>query len=41
VRRGAAHWLDGDPDVAFTAEPLRDLDTVSARVRELMGMPGR
>jgi mitochondrial fission protein ELM1 len=41
VRRGAARWLDAEADVAFTAEPLRDLETVSARVRELMGMPGR
>jgi uncharacterized protein len=40
VRRGAARWLDGEPDAVFEAEPVRDLEAVRARVRELMGVAG-
>jgi mitochondrial fission protein ELM1 len=42
VRRGAARELDAAAPATldFAAQPLRDLDAVTARVRELMGVSG-
>ena len=40
VRRGAARWLDDEANAVFESEPVRDLETVRERVRELMGVAG-
>ena len=40
IRRGAARALADALDLDFAQQPVRDLDAVSARVRELMGVAG-